>query len=69
MLWAFAGQVVARWLAETAKCDPHHPSWGPRKVLRFDDARFRYHLDGAPQQGGCTPRINLIQRRQLGSDM
>ena len=38
MLWAFAGQVVARWLAETAKCDPHHPSWGPRKVLRFEDA-------------------------------
>ena len=46
MLWAFAGQAVARWLAETAKCDPH-PSWGPRMERRYEDARFRCHLDGA----------------------
>ena len=37
MLWAFAGQAVAWWLAETAKCDPHS-SWGPRQEGRYEDA-------------------------------
>jgi hypothetical protein len=34
MLWAFAGQVVARWLAETAKCDPHTtPAGAPERCF------------------------------------